>query len=194
MDIIPKKQRSTGHVKLLEELKDSDAEILICTKSDLVLRDLDLLQQMKNVTVSWSVNTLDETFRADMDKAVSIERRIAAMRKVYEAGIRTICFVSPIFPGITDFKAIFHEVKDICDLFWLENLNLRGGFKANIMGYIKSHYPHLFPLYEEIYLHKDRTYWKQLEQEAAKNGHRRLNVSMWIMNCLTNEVPKDIPQ
>ena len=24
------------------------------------------------------------------------------------------------------------------------------------------------PLYEEIYLHKDRTYWKQLEQEAAK--------------------------
>lgn len=154
--------------KLLEELKDSDAEILICTKSDLVLRDLDLLQQMKKVTVSWSINTLDETFRADMDKAVSIERRIEAMRKVYEAGIRTICFVSPIFPGITNFKAIFHKVKDICDLFWLENLNLRGGFKANIMGYIKSYYPHLFPLYEEIYLHKDRTYWKQLEQEAAK--------------------------
>ena len=50
----------------------------------------------------------------------------------------------------------------------LENLNLRGGFKANIMGYIKSYYPHLFPLYEEIYLHKDRTYWKQLEQQAAK--------------------------
>lgn len=93
--------------KLLEELKDSDAEILICTKSDLVLRDLDLLRQMKKVTVSWSVNTLDETFRADMDKAVSIERRIAAMRKVYETGIRTICFVSPIFPGITNFKAIF---------------------------------------------------------------------------------------
>lgn len=97
--------------KLLEELKDSDAEILICTKSDLVLRDLDLLRQMKKVTVSWSINTLDETFRADMDKAVSIERRIAAMRKVYEAGIRTVCFVSPIFPGITNFKAIFHKVK-----------------------------------------------------------------------------------
>ena len=50
--------------KLLEEFKDSDAEILICTKSDLVLRDLDLLKQMKKVTVSWSINTLDETFRA----------------------------------------------------------------------------------------------------------------------------------
>lgn len=38
----------------------------------------------------------------------------------------------------------------------------------SIPGNIKSRYPQLFPLYEEIYLHKDRTYWKQLEQEAAK--------------------------
>lgn len=126
--------------KLLEELKDSDAEILICTKSDLVLRDLDLLRQMKKVTVSWSVNTPDETF--------------------------------------------FHEVKDICDLFWLENLNLRGGFKASIMDYIKSHYPHLIPLYEKIYLHKDRTYCKQLEQETAK-WRRRLNASMWTIKIRT---------
>ena len=81
---------------------------------------------------------------------------------------RLVCFVSPIFPGITNFKAIFHEVKDICDLFWLENLNLRGSFKSEIMAYIKQHHPHLLSLYEEIYLHKDRTYWKQLEQEAAK--------------------------
>lgn len=84
--------------KLLEELKDSDAEILICTKSDLVLRDLDLLQQMKNVTVSWSVNTLDETFRADMDKAVSIERRLVAMRKVYEAASEPFVLCHPSSP------------------------------------------------------------------------------------------------
>ena len=93
--------------KLLEELKDSDAEILICTKSDLVLRDLDLLRQMKKVTVSWSINTLDETFRADMDKAVSIERRIAAMRKVYEAGIRTVCFCVAHLPWHHQFQSYF---------------------------------------------------------------------------------------
>jgi len=55
-----------------------------------------------------------------MDSAVSIERRIAAMKQVYDAGIRTVCFVSPVFPGITDFEAIFERVKDQCDLFWLE--------------------------------------------------------------------------
>ena len=55
--------------KLLEQLKYSGAEILICTKSDLVVRDIDLLKEMGEVTVSWSINTLDEVFRANMDKA-----------------------------------------------------------------------------------------------------------------------------
>ena len=68
-----------------------------------------------------------------MDSASSIEHRIAAMKQVYEAGIRTVCFVFPVFPGITNFEAIFERVKDQCDLFWLENLNLRGGFKKTII-------------------------------------------------------------
>ena len=78
--------------RLLEELRGCEAEIMICTKSDLVLRDLDLLKQFRKVTVSWSINTLDEQFRADMDHAVNIERRISAMKQVYDAGIRTVCF------------------------------------------------------------------------------------------------------
>ena len=38
--------------KLLEELKGTNAEIMICTKSDLVLRDIDLLKGFQKVTVS----------------------------------------------------------------------------------------------------------------------------------------------
>lgn len=64
---LPQEEQIGNTRKLLEQLKDSDAEILICTKSDLVLRDLDLLKQMKTVTVSWSINTLDEEFKNDMD-------------------------------------------------------------------------------------------------------------------------------
>lgn len=159
---------------LLEELKDSSAKIMICTKSDLVVRDLDILTQMKDVTVSWSINTLDEDFKNDMDKAVSIERRLVAMKKVYDAGIRTVCFVSPIFPGITDIPAIIERVKDQCDFVWLENLNLRGNFKAGIMKYIEEKHPDLMPLYHEIYDKNIRLYWKNLEQEienyAKENG------------------------
>lgn len=153
--------------RLLEELRGTQAELMICTKSDLVLRDLDLLKQFPKVTVSWSVNTLNEEFRADMDRAVSIERRLHAMRQVYEAGIRTVCFVSPIFPGITDVKAIIEEVKGYADLIWLENLNLRGQFKGEIMAYIREKHSALFPLYEEIYNQKRLDYWKALEEEIS---------------------------
>ena len=97
--------KNTRHI--LEQLKGSDAGILICTKSDLVVRDLDLLKSLGKVTVSWSINTLDEKFREDMDCAVSIQRRLAAMKQVYDAGIRTVCFISPVFPGITDFESHF---------------------------------------------------------------------------------------
>lgn len=153
--------------KLLEELEGTDAEIMICTKSDLVLRDLDLLKKFHKVTVSWSVNTLDEQFRLDMDRAVSIERRLEAMKQVYDAGIRTVCFISPIFPGITDVKAIIHKVKDFTDLIWLENLNLRGQFKSQIMDYIRENYPTLIDLYDEIYNKKRLDYWQVLEQDIS---------------------------
>lgn len=160
--------------RLLEELQGSRAELMIYTKSDLVLRDLDLLRTFPRVTVSWSVNTLDEAFRADMDQAVSIERRLTAMQRVYEAGIRTVCFVSPIFPGITDLRAIIERVRNFTDLIWLENLNLRGAFKATILDYIAGRHPDLVPLYDAIYHRKDTTYWQQLEAEiaafAAANG------------------------
>ena len=103
-----------------------------------------------------------------MDNAVSIERRLKAMRQVYEAGIRTVCFVSPIFPGITDVKAIIEEVKGYADLIWLENLNLRGQFKGGIMAYIREKHPELFPLYEEIYNKKRLDYWQALEQDISR--------------------------
>ena len=157
--------------RLLEELKDSGADILICTKSDLVLRDLDLLKEINEnsrLTVSWSINTLDEEFKDDMDAAVSIERRLAAMKEVYAAGIRTICFISPVFPGITDIEAIIDRTKDQCDLVWLENLNLRGGFKADIMKYISDKHPDLVQLYDEIYNKKNRSYFEALEKKAEE--------------------------
>lgn len=165
---LPQEEQFQNTRKLLEQLKGSGAEILICTKSDLVVRDIDLLKELGKVTVSWSINTLDENFRADMDHAVSIARRLAAMKQVYDAGIRTVCFISPVFPGITDFEAIFHRVKDQCDLVWLENLNLRGGFKQEILTYIQEKYPQLTALYHGIYQEGDRRYFRALERQAEQ--------------------------
>ncbi len=85
--------------KILEQLQGTGIRISISTKSDLILRDLDLIKSFPGSRVSWSINTLDEDFRKEMDRAVSIERRLEAMRQFYEAGIDTTCFISPIFPA-----------------------------------------------------------------------------------------------
>ena len=153
---------------LLEQLRGTSAEIMITTKSDLVLRDIDLLRTFPKVTVSWSVNTLDEAFKDDMDDAPSIERRLSAMKTFHDEGIRTVCFVSPIFPGITDVPAIIERAKDQADLIWLENLNLRGQFKGDIMRYIAEKYPQLVPLYDEIYNKGKRDYWQALEAQVKQ--------------------------
>ena len=153
---------------LLEQLAGSGVKISIATKSDLVLRDLDLIKTFPDARVSWSVNTLDEGFKNDMDNAVSIERRLTAMKAFHDAGVRTTCFVSPIFPGITDVKAIIDRAKEQCNLIWLENLNLRGSYKAVIMDYIRERYPQLVPLYQEIYQKGIRTYWEFLDGELKR--------------------------
>ena len=101
-----------------------------------------------------------------MDNAASISRRLEAMKQVYEAGIRTVCFIAPVFPGITDFEAIFHRVRNQCDLIWLENLNLRGGFKKDILDYIRNKYPDLAALYDAIYNKADKSYFRGLEAQA----------------------------
>ncbi|RVU97580.1 radical SAM protein [Coriobacteriales bacterium OH1046] len=150
---------------LLEELAGSGISISIATKSDLVLRDLDLIKTFPNARVSWSINTLDEDVRRAMDKAVPIRRKLDAMRRFYEAGVRTTCFISPIMPGITDCKEIILEAKDICNLVWLENLNLRGDYKPRILNWIHATHPGLDGLYEGIYQHRDRTYWSGLDDE-----------------------------
>ena len=154
--------------KLLEQLKEIDCKIKISTKSSLILRDLNLLLQQKHMTVAVSLNTLDESFRGAMDRGASVQERLKAMRTLHESGIYTVLFMSPIFPGITDYQALIEETKDFVDEYWFENLNLRGDYKKVILQYIQTAYPQLAALYDSIYNHSDDSYWNKLENDFIK--------------------------
>lgn len=154
--------------KILEQLTDIDCQLVISTKSSLVLRDIDLLKKCRNLMVSISINTLDENFKNDMDKADSIAKRISALKELHENGIYTVLFMSPIFPEITDFKAIVEKTKEFVNEYWFENLNLRGDFKENILLYIYEKYPELKDLYRDIFIYGNRTYWFGLSEKIDK--------------------------
>jgi len=151
--------------KILEQLVPVDCSLTISTKSSLILRDIDLLKQCKNLKVAMSINTLDEKFKDDMDNASSIQDRLGALETLHSQGIYTVLFMSPIFPKITDFKAIIEKTNAYIDEYWFENLNLRGDYKQKILTYISKKYPQYDDTYEKIYLQGDKSYWINLAAE-----------------------------
>lgn len=153
---------------ILKQLVDVECELSISTKSKLILRDLDLLKQMKNLVVSMSINTLDENFKNDMDNASSISDRLNTLKELHNNGIKTVLFMSPIFPYITDFKKIIDISKKYIDEYWFENLNLRGSYKQTILDYISDNYPDLVDKYNDIYNNKNKEYWKELSKKIEE--------------------------
>lgn len=164
---------------ILEQLVKSDCKLSISTKSKLILRDIDLLKKIKDVTVCMSVNTLDESFKDDMDKASSIKDRLETLKELHENRIYTVLFMSPIFPYITKWKEIIEISKDYVDEFWFENLNLRGSYKYSILNYIKEKYNDLFCKYIDIYENKNNYYWndlsKKIEEYCVNNNIKYTN-------------------
>lgn len=96
----------------LEILSEANHPLTITTKSDRVLRDLDILAPMAAkglVAVAISVTSLDPaTHRTLEPRAARPEKRLAALAALSQAGVPTHVSVSPIIPGITD-----HELEAI---------------------------------------------------------------------------------
>lgn len=151
--------------EIIKQLIPADCHITISTKSGLIVRDVDLLKQLKDVKAAVSINTLDEAFRRDMDRAGTIPERLNALKELHAQGIHTVLFMSPIFPYITDFREIIRETSAYVTEYWFENLNLRGGSGKQILSYIDGKYPQYADGFREIYVKKNMDYWRALSEE-----------------------------
>lgn len=99
---------------VLEVLAECRHPVTITTKSDRVCRDLDLLGPMAAkglAAVMISVTSLDPRIAATMEpRAPSPTRRLAAVRRLVDAGVPVHVSISPVVPGITD-----HEVERLLE-------------------------------------------------------------------------------
>lgn len=154
--------------EILECLRGTDAHVEILSKSDLMVRDLDLLKQIPDLSVGISLNTLDDDFCKAMEpRAPSVQRRLKALKTLHDAGIKTYLFISPIFPYITDIRLLVNSVKGSVDKICFENLNLRGSAKKEILRYVAEKYPQYLDGYNAIYHKGDLSYWEHLESEIT---------------------------
>lgn len=98
--------------KCLEVLARRDWPVEVLTRSPLVLRDLDLLQQFSQVRVGMSVPTLDDRLRKVLEpSAPPIEARLRTLRKLSGTGLKVFANYTPAAPPTT------HGADAIADAF-----------------------------------------------------------------------------
>ena len=98
----------------IEILLETRHPLTITTKSDRVLRDIDLLAPMAElglVSVAVSVTSLDPKVHSTLEpRAPAPRKRLAAIRALAEAGIPVFVSIAPVVPAITD-----HEIEHILE-------------------------------------------------------------------------------
>lgn len=156
--------------QLLTELKDSGANVSILTKSDLVLSDVALFKSFQGkIAIGFSINTIDETLKNEMDRASSIKDRINALKILHKQGFYTYCFIAPVFPELTDVISIIKHVMNYVNEIWIDKLNLLdSNVKSVVYKYILVKHPELMNLYKSIYTDGDETYYKELNKSIKQ--------------------------
>lgn len=101
-----------------------DIKLDILTKSPLILRDVELLKEFKNLSVGFTLSFEGELKRELEPKAPAISARINALKKLKKEGIRTYGFISPVVPGLTDVENLIEKIRDFVDYFWIEMINV----------------------------------------------------------------------
>jgi DNA repair photolyase len=153
-----------GRYKLMrgiwEALRDHATPCSVLTKSPLLLRDLDLMLEVAEVTeiaANVSVPTIDEkAWRASEPHTPNPRARIEAVAELNRAGIPAGVLVAPLMPGINDdprqVEAILQAAGDAgaTGISGIA-LHLRGEVRGIFMEWLRSYRPDLVERYEELY-------------------------------------------
>ncbi len=153
--------------KIVAERKSSlipkEFSVSILTKSDLVLRDIDLLKQIPDAEVGFSVSMPNERARRLFEPgAKPVERRFAALKTLREEGIATFAFIAPIMPGITDLPAIFESLEGNVAYVFGEALNRHCGNMGQVLRAVSQYDSGLRATFEKTC--KNADYRRDVEQ------------------------------
>ena len=102
----------------LEEIDRYGFGLALQTKSDLVLRDLDLLASINRKSrciVQVSMMTVDEAVREKLEPNVcTAARRAEVLTELKKAGIPTIARIAPVFPFLNDARQNIEALMEAC--------------------------------------------------------------------------------
>jgi DNA repair photolyase len=197
---------------ILEEFaRHRGFELGIVTKSNLVVRDLDLLTEVaraNKLSVHITITTLDvELARILEPRAPRPDLRLDAVRALAQAGVRVGVSCSPVIPGITDapkdLESLIRTAAEAgADYVFANPLFLKPCSAAIFIPFLEQNFPHLAENYRQRY--QDRAflppaYGKRLSELVARlrekyrmtRAHRRDHAAFatkWPVQALEEQL------
>lgn len=171
--------------KVLKLLAQEGFSASILTKSDLVLRDLDLLTAMPAAGVSISVAFKDEQvrqlFEADTKRT---SERIAALGNIKAAGIRTSTLICPVIPYICEVEALIDDLAQTADKIWVYGLSILDRSEPswqNVEKILMDQFSDVKEAIETAVFSKNHQYWQELRQDLLLLQEKQgLNLSIHV--------------
>ena len=159
--------------------------VMLSTKSDLILRDYDFIDQLSRITsvnIASTVTTVDELVREKLEPgAVSSGRRLAMLKEFRKTNASVGLHMMPALPYLTDsyeaLDALYSAAKE-ADVHYLlpGTLNLRGKTRQVYFQFLRREYPHILPATQRLFrtgsLDKDyrRLFYQNIASLTKKYG------------------------
>jgi DNA repair photolyase len=172
----------------LEIIDKHNCGLTIQTKSDLILRDLDLLISI-NKKAKCIVQTTMTTFDEELCKIIEpnvcgTKRRFDVLKIMRDNGIKTIVWLCPFLPFINDTEENLRGLLDYCIeagvygiLCWGIGLTLREGNREYFYSKLDKYFPGLKNIYEKKYGYSyiinsdnNETLMRLLRETCEKHG------------------------
>ncbi len=175
---------------------------IISTKSDLILRDYDLIAELADITyvnVASTITTMDESVREQIEpfgsKSADRFRMLAEFRKTNASiGLHTM----PIIPYITDS---YENIEQLCSEAAKANVHymlpgvlyLRGATKEHFFSFIKDTYPDKYDSLKNLYKKgsADKVYKDKLYNDIVNPLRKRYNISSSYIKPMREKMHKD---
>lgn len=181
--------------KALQLIYEHGFGFTVITKSDRILRDLDLLQKINEKTkcvVQMTLTTYDEELCRKIEPNVSTtQERFEVLKKLRDAGIPTVVWLSPILPFINDTEENISGILDMCIeakvygiICFGMGLTLREGNRE----YFYEQLDRLFPGIKEKYI---ETYGNQYIIGSPDSSHL---MNIFYRKCSENGIVHDNEQ
>jgi DNA repair photolyase len=144
------------------------------TKSDLILRDLELFQRINHrakAVAQLSLTTLDETLsRLTEPNVCPTSRRIEVLREFQGAGVPTVVWFCPLLPFLTDTRENLLGILEACretgvkGIIWYgPGLTLRDGDRE----YFYAHLDRKFPGLKQEYIRRYGNAYEVMSPDGA---------------------------